>query len=232
MLHEEAAIPFAGQTSPDQFIRNRSGSIQNKIRNLLRYDLIDKAISAMAFILNFFFYQDNLPVLYVNMAGAALLFIMGTLQIKTLKAFNLIADQGLPTRDSLSGILIFLRRKSFLIQLILASSQVLVFVPGLLIYFFMAYGKLRPMTGMSFFVFTTLCLIGTIMAFFNISSQLKYHIKHISLCLSDLNENSLEFASRTIEKQRKQDATLKVLIGLLLIFGFVLILAVLKSIVN
>ncbi len=48
--------------------------------------------------------------------------------------------------------------------------------------------------------------------------------------MSDLNDNALQFAYSTIEKDRKRDQKLKMLTGLLLIFGFVLIIAVLKSI--
>jgi len=231
MLHEQTGIPFAGQTSPDQFIKSRSGSIQDKVRKMLQNDLILKAVSGFAFIIDLLFYRNNPEVLYVLMAGIVLLIIMATLQWKTLQEYNRISDHGLPTRESLSSILVFLRRKSVLFELIMSSSQILIFVPGLLAYFFLTYGYLKPMTGFSFFVFSSLCLIGTIMSFLRTRSQLNFHIKHITICLSDLNENSLEFASRTIEKQARQDNTMKLVVGLLLIFGFVVLIAVLKSIV-
>ena len=129
-------------------------------------------------------------------------------------------------------ILVYLKRKANLYELTIAASQILIFVPGLLIYFYLVYGQVKPMTGFSFFVFATLALIGTIMAFVRVKTQIKFHIKHISLCLSDLNENTLGFALKTIDVQRKRDNLVKLLVALLLIFGFIVFIALIKSIVG
>jgi len=88
------------------------------------------------------------------------------------------------------------------------------------------------MTGESFIVYTVLCLIGTIGSFQRIKSQIKYHVKNLTVCLSDLNENSLGFAFETIKNQRKQDNFIKMLVYFLLIFGFVVLIAFMKSILG
>ena len=62
------------------------------------------------------------------------------------------------------------------------------------------------------------------------NSQVKYNIKHLKLCLTDLNDNILAIVTNNIEAQRKQDRTTKVLISFVLVFGFVLLIAVFKSV--
>jgi hypothetical protein len=216
----------------EQFISNRSASIQDKIRRMLQNDLILKMISGIAFLLNFLFYWGTPDVLYVCLAGILFLAMMTSVEWKTLRGFNNISDPGLPTRDALSSVLVFLKRKANLYELTIAASQILIFVPGLLIYFYLVYGQVKPMTGFSFFVYATLALIGTIMAFARVRAQIKFYIKHLTLCLSDLNENTIGYALQMIENQRKQDNLVKLLVALLLIFGFVAFIALLKSIVG
>jgi hypothetical protein len=48
--------------------------------------------------------------------------------------------------------------------------------------------------------------------------------------LSDLNDNVLFIVSQNIEAQQKQDRTTKLLLGIVLIIGFVLLIAILKKI--
>jgi hypothetical protein len=44
--------------------------------------------------------------------------------------------------------------------------------------------------------------------------------------LSDLNDKNLELVSENIELQRKQDRSNKLLLGLVVVIGFVLLIAV------
>lgn len=232
MIEDKSGILEFPNMTKEQFIVNRSGSIQDKLRRMLQNDLILKMISGIALVLNFLFYWGTPDVLYVCLAGGLFLAFMTSIEWKTLQGFNRISDPGLPTRDALSNVLIYLKRKSNLYELTIAASQILIFVPGLLIYFYLVYGQVKPITGLSFFVFSTLVLIGTIMAFVRVKAQIKFYIKHISLCLSDLNENAIGFAFQRIESQRKQDHLIKMLVYLLLTIGFVAFIAVLKSIVG
>jgi len=230
MINEPTGIPYSPLGSVEQFLTNRSGSIQGKIRSILQNDLILKVISGIAFLLNILFYWDTPDVLYVCIAGIVFLTIMTTIEWKTLQSFIKILDPGLSTRESLSNIMVFLRRKSNLFELSVASSQVLIFVPGLLLYFYMVYGQVKDMTGFSFMVYSIICITWTIMSFIRTKAQLKFHIKHLTVYLSDLNESSLEFAYTTIEYQRKQDHLVKTLVAFILIFGFAVLMGVLKSV--
>lgn len=231
-LEEYPGMPISKTFDAQRFINSRSSTVKDKIRKHLYKDLIIKSVSFIVILLNMAFYKDIVNVLYVCFALLGFLAIMSFIEYRTLQEFNRISDPGTNTRDNLSKVLVFLQRKSTLIGIVTSASQVLIFIPGLLAYFFLTYGQLKPMTGMSFFVFSTLCLIGIITAYSTVLSQIRYHIKHLTICLSDLNDNILQMAYATIEKDRKRDGTIKMLVGLLLIFGFVLLIAVLKSIMG
>jgi len=231
-LEESPGMQLDAAFDAENFIKSRSITVKDRIRKIMDKDMIIKLVSCVVLLMDIAFYHNTINVLYVCFAALTFLAIMSFIEYKTLQQFKKIADPGLSTRDNLSEILIFLQRKSNILGILTASSQVLIFVPGLLAYFFLTYGQLKPMTGMSFFVFTTLCLIGTIMSYIATMSQIKYHIKHLTICMSDLNDDVLQMAYSTIEKDRKRDRTMKMLIGLLLIFGFLILIAVLKSIMG
>jgi len=232
MINDDTLGLEALNMTKDQIINNRSGSVQNKIKAMLQNDLILKSISGIALLMNLVFYWGTSDVIFICLGGILFLSIITTIEWKTLQGLKLISDPGLSTRESLSNILIFIKRKANLYETSIASSQVLIFVPGLLIYFYLVYGQVKPMTGISFIVYTTLALIGTFGAFTRIRTQIKYHIQYLHILLSDLNENSLQYAFGAVDKKRKQDHMVNMLVYILVIVGFISLIAVLKSIVG
>lgn len=229
-LEEYPGMPITEKFDKEQFKNFRSITIKEKIRKILQNDLIIKLCCGIVILLDIALYFDTINVLSVCFALAIFLVIMSFVEYKTLQQFNRIADPGVSTRDNFSDILIFLKRKSNILGILTASSQILIFVSGLLLYFFLAHGQIEPMTGMSFFVFTVLCLIGTVMSYARTNSQIKFYVKHITICISELNDNILQMAYSSIEKERKQDYAIKIMLALLLIFAFVILIAVIKSI--
>ena len=232
MLGDRSGTHDVPHLTTDKFIKSRSDTLQEKVRRMVHHDLLLKLASSIAFTLNILFYIDTLPIVYFCIAGMLFLVILTYVEWTLLKEFNLITDPGLSTRESLSGLLVYLRRKGNLIELTIASSQFLIFVPGLLLYFFIAYGYLKPMTGFSFFVFSGLALIGTTMSYLRTRSQLGFLVKHLTMCLSDLNENTMGHVYGIIEDQRKKDHMIKILVALALILGFVVLVGILKSVVG
>ena len=230
VINNEADTPRFSHNSEDHSIKSRAGSIQDKTKGLLRSDLILKAASSLAFIVALFLYRDHSDVIQICLAGLLFQAIIVAVEVKLLQQFTKVSDYSLTTRDNLSGQMTFLKRKAPLFSITIAASQITLFTPGVLLYYFLAYGQVKPMIPLTFFVFSVLVAIGTILSYLRIQSQLKFHIRHLAACLSDLNESTLEFISNVIEKERKQDYLIKGLVALLLIFGFVLLLAVLKSI--
>ncbi len=229
-LGKHANIPDPNFPTPEQFVRNKPASIQDKIGNILRYDLILKGVAGIVLILDTVFYFNQPKELSVILTGILLWVIIVYLEIRTSQQFNKISDPGQPTRENLSAIMVFLRRKSFLYGVMVATSNLLVFVSGLLLYFYIVYRFFKPLILESFLVFSILCCIGVITQFMRTRSQIGYHISHLSVFLSDINNNALAYVSESIEKQRKQDMMIRGLVAMLLTFGFVLMIALIKSI--
>lgn len=229
MINDDTLGFDALHMTKDQIISNRSGSVQNKLRAMLQNDLILKSVSGIALLMNLVFYWGTSDVILICFGGILFLGIITSIEWKTLQGFDRISNPGLSTREALSNILIFIKRKANIYEICIAASQVLIFVPGLLIYFYMVYGQVKPMTGISFAVFTTLALIGTFSAYSRIRSQLKYHMKYLHVALSDLNENSLQYAFNAIDNKRKQDNLVQTLVYILAGIGFVTLMVVLKS---
>jgi hypothetical protein len=199
---------------------------------MLQNDLILKSIGGITLLLNFVFYWGNSDVVLICLGGIIFLGIITTIQWRTLQEFNKIANPGLSTREALSSVLIFIKRKANIYEICIAASQVLIFVPGLLLYFYLVYGQIKPMTGMSFAVFTILALIGTFSAYSRVRAQIKFHIQYLNISLSDLNENSLQYAFTAIDEKRKQDNLFKTLVYILAVVGFIALIAILKSAVG
>ena len=230
MINDDTLGFDALNMTKDQIISSRSGSVQNKLRAMLQNDLILKLVSGIALLMNIVFYWGTFDVILICLGAILFLGIITTIQWKTLQEFDRISNPGLSTRESLSNILIFINRKANIYEICIAASQVLIFVPGLLIYFYLVYGQVKPMTGISFAVFTTLALIGTFSAYSRVRAQIKFHIQYLHISLSDLNENSLQYAFNAIDNKRKQDKLVKILVYILAIVGFLVLILILKSI--
>lgn len=146
--------------------------------------------------------------------------------------FKRSADPGRSSRDNLTSLLTFLKRKFPFSALMSATSYIFGFVPRMLLYFILAYGYLKPFQPMAYFVYSFICLTGMIFSFILDMRQVRYHIKHIRICLSDLNDNALAMVSENIESKRKQDTTIIVLTQVVILLGFIVLIAILKSMVT
>ena len=152
--------------------------------------------------------------------------------IRFYNKFNRLADPGKDAKQNLTSLLTYLKRDFNVPVILYASTQVFVFIPGLLTYFFLAYGEVKYLTPLSYFVFSFLCLTGVVMSIIITLTQMKYHKKHIWICLSDLNDNALAMASENIQLRRKKDTLIIILTGLGIILGFVVVLAILHSMIT
>lgn len=215
----------------ERFLTCRSNSIAEKITRMLQFDLAVKLLAAIVFTIDAVLYFNVQPVVFtICLSGAALIIPFVLFELRILRQFSGISDYGQSTKEKLSAMLTFLRNRFFTALLAISSTYLFFFYSGLLFYFFVVYGHLRRLENMDIFVFSTLCIIGIVMNFVTNYSQVRYHIKHLESCLSDLNDSVLSIVSINIETQQKQDRTIKLLLGIALVFGFVLLIVILKEI--
>jgi len=214
----------------EQFISGRSNDTAQKIKNMIIFDIALKLLVLAALAIDFMLYFGTINVMVVTLAGIALLIPLVFYQRKLLNRFTEAADNGQSTRDKLASMLTYLKTEFFATLLSISITYLFVFIAGSLAYFYATYGYVRTLDGIDFMVFLGFITIGIVFNYIVNQAQVKYHVKHLEVCLSDLNENNLALVSENIELQRKQDRTNKLLLGLVVIVGFVLLIAVFMNI--
>ncbi len=136
------------------------------------------------------------------------------------------------SRENLSSLLTFLTRRFPYQATIAATTYICIFLPIILLYSIGAYGYLKPISSESYIFFSFMGILGTVSGFILDMRQVKHHILHIRICLSDLNDNALAFASQNIETKRKMDHIITILIQVAILLVFLGILALFKSVLT
>jgi hypothetical protein len=226
---EEMSSQVYSSATLEQFMNSRSTSIGAKVKRLLQIDIFIKSALLVSLLVNVYLYFDTFTILSVCLAAILLLAGVTCFEFKTMERFNQVTDPSKSAKDNLTSMLTFLQSRFETSTLAIALTHLFGFTSGLLIYFYLVYGRVRPLDAMDYFVFGTFYLIGILFGIAATKGQVKYHIKHLKACLSDLNENVLAVVSSHIEDQRKQDHMIKLLLMLLVVFGFVVLIAVLKQ---
>ncbi len=231
-IDELSGIPGYGITSVEKFIYGRSVSIYEKIRGLFIWSFIIKAVAVLFIVFNLILYREYENIIMINALLFLLLIIFLIIEIRFFSEFKKSAAPSKSSKENLSSLLIFLGRKFPVLAIFRSASSLFGFLPGILLYFMLVYGYLKPIDLMEYLVFSFLCLIGIIFSYILDKRQVGYYIRHIKICLSDLNDNALALASENIETKRKLDVTVIVLTQFVIILVFVVIMVILKSILR
>jgi len=214
----------------EQFISKRSNSTADYIKKMIFLDIALKSLGVILLGIDIFLYSGTMNVTSVCVTGIALLIILILFQFKLLNQFSQIADYGQTPKEKLASMLTYLRNRFYTTLLAISSTYLFVFISGSLLYFYAAYGHVRPLDGQDIIVFSIFIIVGIVFNFIVNYKQVAYQIKHIEACLSDLNDNTLPLVLNNIEIQRKQDRTNKLLLMLVFVIGFVLLIAIFKNI--
>ncbi len=231
-IDEFIGIPGYGITSVEKFIRGRSATIYSKVRGIFIRDFVFKSLAFLFIILNLLFYVDHTTVMVLNVVLFALLILFAFTEIRYYRLFRQSADPGKSSKENLTSLLTYLERKFPLSTALRSTTYLITFTSGMMFYFFIEYGYLKPFTAVSIFVYSFICFTGMLFGYLIDMRQVSYHIKHIKICLSDLNDNALAMASETIELKRKKDVTVLVLMQVLILLGLIVIVVILKAIMT
>jgi len=231
-IDEFAGIPGIGITSVERFIQGRSSSIASKVRGIFVRDFIFKTLAFLFIVPNLFLYRDDPGIWLINAILGVLWIIFTLLGIKFFQEFKRSADPARSSRENLSSLLTFLTRRFPYAAMTAATSYVCTFLPGILFYFVIAYGYLKPFSPENYLVFSFLGVLGTVSGYVLDIRAVRHHIQHIRICLSDLNDNALAMASQHIEMKRKMDHLITILIQVAILLVFLGFIAVFKSVLT
>jgi hypothetical protein len=214
----------------ERFISKRSNSTAERIKKMIYVDIVVKSVVLLVLIIDMFLYLGTINVIAVCVTSMVLLTVLILFEFRMLKRFSEIVDYGKSTKEKLATMLTYLRSDFFSTLLVISIGYPFMFIGGTLLYFYTTYGYVRPLDGQDIIVFSTFIIAGLIFNFYINKKQVDYQVKHLETCLSDLNDSSLQMVSDNLERQRKQDITNKILLFIVLAFGFVLLLVVFKNI--
>ena len=214
----------------ERFLSGRSNSIAQGIRKMIFLDIALKLLVVIVLGIDIFLYMGTLNVLTICSLGIGLLAILIWYLFKMLNRFSEIADYGQSTKDKLSSMLTYLKNRFYSTLLAISSTYLFIFISGTLVYFYAVYGKVRPMDGQDIIVFLIFIIAGITFNFLVNRAQVKYQIKHLEVCLSDLNNNVLATVSDNLSTQQKQDRVIKFLLALALLAGFILLIALFNNV--
>lgn len=214
----------------ERFISKRSNTTAEKIKKMIYTDIVIKTIVLLVLITDVFLYIGTFNVIAVCITSIVLLVLLILFEHKMLTRFSTIADFGKSTKEKLASMLTYLHSGFYSTLMAISIGYPFMFIAGMLVYFYVTYGRVRPLDGQDIFVFTGFIIAGLAFNFFINRKQVNYQIQHLETCLSDLNDSSLQMVSDNLERQRKQDITNKILLFLVLVFGFVLLLVVFKNV--
>jgi hypothetical protein len=231
-IDEFAGIPGIGITSMEKFIQGRSVSIAGKVRGIFVRDFIIKSFAFLFIGLNLILCRDDPGIWLINAILGVLLIIFTLLGIKFYREFKRSADPARSSRENLSSLLTFLTRRFPYAAIVAATTYICTFLPGILLYFVLAYGYFQPFTPERYIVFSFIGILGTVSGYVLDIRSVKHHIQHIRICLSDLNDNALALASQNIEMKRKMDHLITILIQVLILLGFLGIIVIFKSVLT
>lgn len=231
-IDEFAGIPGIGITSVEKFIHGRSISIAGKVRGFFVRDFIFKSLAFVFIILNLVLCRNNPDIWLINAILGVLLIIFTLLGMKFYREFRRSANPARSSRENLSSLLTFLTRRFPYQATIAATTYICIFLPIVLLYSIGAYGYLKPISSESYIFFSFMGILGTVSGFILDMRQVKHHILHIRICLSDLNDNALALASQNIETKRKMDHIITILIQVAILLVFLGILALFKSVLT
>jgi hypothetical protein len=231
-IDEFAGIPGIGITSMEKFIKGRSVSIAGKVRGIFVRDFIFKTLAYLFIVPNLFLYSNDPGIWLINAILGVLLVVFTLLGMKFYREFKRSADPAHSSRDNLTSLLNFLTRRFPYAAVIAATTYICTFLPGILFYFVVAYGYLKPFTTETYLVFSFLGLLGTISGYVLDTRSVRHHIQHIKICLSDLNDNALALASQNIEMKRKMDHIKTILIQVIILLGFLGLIAIFKNVLT
>jgi hypothetical protein len=228
-IDEFAGIPGIGITSVEKFVQGRSVSIAGKVRGNFVRDFIFKSLAFVFIASNLVLYRNDPDIWLIN-AIVGLVYVISTLLgIRFYGEFKRSADPARSARENLSTLLTYLTRRFPYAAINAATTYVCTFLPGILFYFVAAYGYLKPFTAETYIVFSFIGILGTVSGYVLDMRSVRFHIQHIRICLSDLNDNALALASQHIETKRKMDHLVVILVQVLILMGFLVLIAIFKN---
>jgi len=214
------------ETEIKKVLNKKSKSITSLFRLGLTIDIALKLILGISFIGIIWLFFNDPGVIVLGIVSIVTIVSLLIFQIKTYK--KIPQEKGHPEslRNLLESKINFYRLRYFKSVYIVAFSNPLIFISGMLYYFYFKYGEIRPLQIDDYLVFSAACIIGFAFGAFVQIKQYNFQIRQLEVCLTEIDENTIN--ELTLKKLNKQRLRVFVIFILVLVLGLLLLTLILS----
>lgn len=210
------------ETDIQNFLKKKSKEITRLFKGSLIVDIVIKSIIGISFIFLFFLFYNSLSITVLNTLLIIGIIIAILLQVKILMNIPPVDYSRDNLKNLLENKISFYGKRYFKSLYISALSSSLLFVSGMMYYFYFKYGVVRPLGIEDYLVFSIFKIIAFILAAFAQIKQHNFQILQLERCLAEIEENTL--SEQTIRKKKNRRIQLFLTTFLAIIFGFLVLL--------
>ena len=204
-----------------EFLKGQSNDIAALFRKGLVFDFILKSALILSFIGLLFIYQTNASILGLNIVLIAATAVLLFVQTKYYKLIPGLGSLDANIKDILESEIEFFNKKYIKALYIGALSNPLLFLSGMMYYFYYKYGTIRPLDGEDFIVFSIGILLSFVIAAVAQVKQTRFQIGQLETSMNDLDEESMtELKIKQMKNQQVRvliAAVISIALGLLVL---------------
>jgi hypothetical protein len=207
------------------FLKKNSKAINKLFKKSLFFDIVLKSIIGVSFIIIAVLFSSNMIVLVTSMLMFAGIIMAISFQGRMLKKIPNVDY----ARDNLKKVLEisinFYKNKYRNSLYVGALSNSLFVISGILYYFYFKYGEVRPFETDDYIVSGIVIIISFIFGAYVQIKQHNFQILQLEVCLTEINENTLNDLTIKNQKVRRRKMFFIFLLAIicgLLVFAFIL----------
>lgn len=204
------------------YLNMRSKNITRLYKKGIWTDIGLKGLIFASFSVLVILYLGNFKIILFNTVLIASCLLLIFFQRKILKSVKKMEQAIVNLKQSLSDNITFFNKKYIRSVFIAALSSPLIFISGMMYYFYYKYGYIRPLDATDFVVLGIAVILAFIISFLSQLYQFKFHINQLEECLNDLTEEKI--TAQTLKRQKAKRLLLLSATVLALTFGLLLLL--------
>lgn len=203
------------------FLQGSSRDITRQFRLGLDFDIVLKSILILSFVGSIFLFRNNMEV--IALSGSLILVLgLGIRFQARMKQKVPGSPHGISAREALERKISFYHTFYFRSISLGALSSTLLFLSGMLYYFYFRYGMIRPFTWDDYLVFGLFLFLSYLLSFLANHLNFRARIGQLEESLEELDREALDELKLKDLKRKKLRRiiafSLTVLAGLLLLF--------------
>jgi len=210
-------MKILSESELSKYLKKRSKGITNSFRIGLIIDIILKIILGISSIFLIWLYSNHAGIITLCSILFALTCYLLLFQFKTYDRIPRQEEYSKNLRIFLENKIRFYRTKYFKSVYIIALSNPIIFISGILFYFHFKYSGVRSLDFIDFFVFSLICITGFILGALIQTKQYNFHIRQMEECLNELDDDGIY--ELILKKQVKQQKILLLIFIIILVAG-------------